>query len=117
MSPFSMYLVKYNASPGLPPSLYDSKRGYGLTNEALIWSNATEIANNIKSKRILPLDLYGCLFSLFSNLTQKINDTPADIRTIRLKMLNYICHKEQKQYQVLTESVKTDKLTHCNLYN
>lgn len=36
----------------------------------------------------------------------KINGTPVDIRTSQLKMSNYICHKEQKVYQVLTESVK-----------
>lgn len=53
ISPFSMYLVKYNASPGLPPSLYDSKRGYGLMNEPLLPVNMIETLKNIANKRIL----------------------------------------------------------------
>lgn len=55
MSPFSMYFVKYKASPGSSPSLYALNRGYGLINDP--WITLIIIATNKSIKRILHANL------------------------------------------------------------
>lgn len=52
-SPFSMYFVKYNGSPGSPSSSYFAYLGYGLTKDASTEAIATTDITNIKIKRIL----------------------------------------------------------------
>lgn len=101
MSPLSMYLVKYNASPGLPPSLYDANRGYGLINEALMWLNATKTPNNFKNKHILlekNVRLMCKMFSLFSDQSVLLW-TRLAIRFIWLLMLNCCLHRKRTKNQ------------------
>lgn len=47
MSPFSIYSVKNNGSPGSPPSLNRSISGYGFINDELL----TVVKNTVQSTK------------------------------------------------------------------